>query len=62
MKVYHENTKEWFNPEELQKRLDEGFEFRCNDCNEKVDEHLKTLAEGIFCIGCFNKIIENILK
>ena len=62
MKTYHIATKEWITPEELQKKLDERFKFKCNECHKEIGSHLKTLAEGIFCEDCFNKIMEEITK
>lgn len=58
MKIKHIATNEWITSEELQIRLDEGFEFKCNECHNKIGDHVKTLAEGIFCEDCYNKIME----
>lgn len=60
MRFCHIATEEWITSEELQRRLNEGFEFKCNECHEKISSHIKTLAEGIFCEDCFNKIMEEI--
>ena len=48
--------------EEIQKRLDEKFDFKCNECGKSIGEHLTVLAEGIFCPDCRNKIMEEIVK
>lgn len=56
-KYFYIETKEWLTSEEVQKRLDEGFNFKCNDCRRSVGDHLKVLADGIFCVDCFNKIM-----
>ncbi len=61
MKIYHIATEEWVTLEELQKKLDEGFKFKCNECHKEIGNHLKTLTEGIFCEDCFNKIMGEII-
>ena len=58
MKYYYIEEEKWITAEELQKRLNEGFDFKCNECHKKIGNHVKVLPEGIFCVGCFNKIIE----
>lgn len=60
MKLYHIATKEWINIEELQKKLGEGFKFKCNECHKEIGNHVKTLAERIFCEDCFNKLMDEI--
>ena len=60
MKIYHIATVEWITPEELQKKLNEGFDFKCNECHKSIGNNVKTLAEGIFCEDCFDKIMEDI--
>ncbi len=60
MKLYYIATKEWITPEELQEKLNGGFKFKCNECHKEISDHLKTLAEGIFCEDCFNKIMGEI--
>ena len=60
MKLHHIETKEWITSEELQKKLDEGFKFNCNECHKEIGDNVKTLAEGIFCESCFNEIMEEI--
>lgn len=62
MKYCHIATKEWITSEELQKRLNEEFDFFCNECGKEIGEHVKTLAEGIFCVDCFNKIMKDLSK
>jgi len=57
MKYYYADKKEWITSEELQSKLDKGFDFKCNECNKEIGEHVKVLAEGIFCVSCFNKIL-----
>lgn len=57
MRVCHLATGDWMNLEELQERLDKGFKFKCNECHKEIGDHIKTLAEGIFCVNCFNKIM-----
>jgi hypothetical protein len=59
---FHIATEEWINSEELQKRLDKGFTFKCNDCHKIIGEHIKTLAQGIFCEECFNKLMGELIN
>ena len=61
-KYFHIATKEYMDSEEIQKRLDEKFDFKCNECGKSIGEHLTVLAEGIFCPDCRNKIMEEIVK
>ena len=56
MRVYHLATAEWMTSEELQSRLDKGFNFKCNECHKEIGYNVKVLAEGIFCLNCFTKI------
>lgn len=58
IRYFHIATQEYMNSEEVQKRLDEGFDFKCNECGESIGEHLKVLSEGIFCPKCFKEIME----
>ncbi len=60
MKYYYIETKEWLTSKELQKRLNEGFDFKCNECHKSIGNHIKVLADGIFCEDCFNKIMGEI--
>lgn len=59
IKHYHTETKEWISSEELQKRFNERFDFKCNECHKEIGNHLKTLAEGIFCVDCYNEILKD---
>ncbi len=60
MEYYHTATKERISELEIQRRLDKHFDFKCNDCGEIIGNHLKVLAEGIFCVGCFNKLMDEL--
>ena len=60
MKFYYIETKEWITSEELQKRLNDGYDFKCNECHKSICKNVKTLAEVIFCEDCFDKIMEDI--
>ena len=61
-KYFHIATKEWFTNQEMEAYLDRGFDFKCNECGKSIGEHLKVLADGIFCVNCFNKIMGEIEK
>jgi hypothetical protein len=52
MKFCHLATNEWMTLEEIQKKFDDGFDFKCNACNESIGEHLVVLTEGIQGIHC----------
>lgn len=62
MKYFYIETKEWITDKELQKRLNDGFIFKCNNCHKNIGEHLKVVADGIFCSNCFDCIMEEIQK
>jgi len=62
VKHYYIEEKKWITSEELQKRLSDGFDFKCNECHKEIGDHVKTLAEGIFCVSCFNKIMGGLIN
>jgi|TARA_R100000049_G_C1955574_1_gene109470 DNA-directed RNA polymerase subunit RPC12/RpoP len=62
MRYFHIATGEWITDVELQNRLDQHFDFKCNDCKESIGEHIAVLAEGIFCKPCQQKILNTLTK
>ena len=60
MKYNHIATNEWLTPKDIQERLDNKFDFKCNECKKSIDEHLAVLSEGIFCKPCQLSIIKDI--
>ena len=62
MQFLHKETNEWMDEEEIQKRLDAGFDFKCNDCHKSIGKHLSVAANGIFCKPCQQKIINDVQK
>lgn len=52
MRFCHLATNEWMTYKELQKKLDDNFDFKCNECKKIIGEHVAVLAEGIFCKPC----------
>ena len=61
-KYFHIATKESMDSAEIQKRLDDKFDFKCNECGKSIEEHLSVFADGIFCPNCRNKIMKEVTK
>lgn len=53
-------TNEILTEEDINIRLDEGFDFKCNECKKSCGDHVSVLAEGIFCKPCQMQIIEEL--
>ena len=60
MKFCHMATNEWMDTDEIQKRHDEGFDFKCNECHKSIGEHLAVAAQGVFCKPCQVKLIQDV--